>query len=181
MPQETTALTKTTQHEALADADAHRLAAALAESPDATVFVNGTAVRLPREATAAVLDLLGRLAGGEAVMLSTAERWLNTSQAARLAGVSNTYMRNLTDAGTIPVDYRGTHRRIKPADVAAWVSARDAAREAAARAAGEEARGDTPARPGRVVGPGQATASRPSREQLLPPGEPLLPCEGDHT
>ena len=131
MPQETTALTKTTQHEALAPADAARLAAALSESPDATVFVNGTAVRLPAAAAQAVLDLLGRLAGGEAVVLSTAERLLNTSQAARLAGVSNTYMRNLTDAGTIPVDYRGTHRRIKPADVAAWVSARDAARDAA--------------------------------------------------
>lgn len=128
MPQETTALTKTTQHEALPGPDAVRLAAALRDSADVTVFVDGTAVRLPGPANEAVLDLLGRLAGGEAVLLSTAERWLNTSQAARLAGVSNTYMRNLTDAGTIPVEYRGSHRRIKPADVAAWVAARDAAR-----------------------------------------------------
>ncbi|WP_417234798.1 helix-turn-helix domain-containing protein [Arthrobacter sp.] len=128
MPQETTALTKTTQHEALSGADATSLAAALAESTDATVFVNGTALRLPAAATDAVLDLLTRLSAGESVVLSTAERWLNTSQAAQLAGVSNTYMRNLTDAGTIPVEYRGSHRRIKPADVAAWVAARDAAR-----------------------------------------------------
>lgn len=144
MPQETTALTKSTQHEALAGADAERLAAALAESADATVFVNGTAVRLPPAATVAVLDLLGRLAAGEAVMLSTAERWLNTSQAARLAGVSNTYMRNLTDAGAIAVEYRGSHRRIKPADVAAWVASRDAAREAPGRASGADDTGEAP-------------------------------------
>lgn len=144
MPQETTALTKSTQHEALAGADAERLAAALAESADATVFVNGTAVRLPPAATVAVLDLLGRLAAGEAVILSTAERWLNTSQAARLAGVSNTYMRNLTDAGAIAVEYRGSHRRIKPADVAAWVAARDAAREASGRASGADDTGEAP-------------------------------------
>lgn len=144
MPQETTALTKTTQHEALTGPDAGRLAAALAESADATVFVNGTAVRLPPAAADAVLDLLERLAGGEAVVLSTAERWLNTSQAARLAGVSNTYMRNLTDAGTIPVEYRGSHRRIKPADVSAWVAARDAARQAAAASAAAGDTGDAP-------------------------------------
>ncbi|MGP9836190.1 helix-turn-helix domain-containing protein [Arthrobacter sp. 179] len=119
-----TALTRTTQHEALAGPDAARLARALGESADATVFVNGTALRLPSAAAGAVLDLLGRLADGEAVVLSTAERWLNTSQAARLAGVSNTYMRNLTDAGTIPVEYRGSHRRIKPADITAWVASR---------------------------------------------------------
>lgn len=130
MPQETTALTRTTHHEPLPEAQALRLGSALAESPDATVFVNGTALRLPPAAADAVLDLLQRLAAGEAVVLSTAERWLNTSQAARLAGVSNTYMRNLTDAGTIPVEYRGSHRRIKPADVAEWVAAREAARAA---------------------------------------------------
>lgn len=130
MPSETTALAKTTHHEALSPTDASRLAAALADSGDTTVFVNGTSVRLPEAATAAVLDLLARLAAGEAVTVSTAERLLNTSQAAQLAGVSVTYMRRLTDSGTVPVEYRGTHRRIRPADVLAWVEARNAARAA---------------------------------------------------
>lgn len=125
MPSETTALSHTTHHEALPAADAARLARALEESADATLFVNGTAVRLPGAAVDAVMDVLRRLAAGEAVTVGTAERWLNTSQAAQLAGVSNTYMRNLTDAGTIPVEYRGTHRRIRPADVLAWVAARE--------------------------------------------------------
>jgi hypothetical protein len=31
-------------------------------------------------------------------------------------------VRKLTDAGTWPVQYRGTHRRIRREDVLAWVS-----------------------------------------------------------
>ncbi|WP_026533743.1 helix-turn-helix domain-containing protein [Arthrobacter sp. H14] len=124
MPSESTALSKTTHHNALSSDDARRLAAALGESPDATVFVNGTSVRLPQEASAAVLDLLNRLAHNESVTISTSEKLLNTSQAAHLAGVSNTYMRNLTDNGTIPVEYRGSHRRIRPQAVLAWLEER---------------------------------------------------------
>ncbi|GAB3520796.1 helix-turn-helix domain-containing protein [Arthrobacter monumenti] len=126
MPSESTALSKTSHHNALSSDDAGRLAAALGESPDATVFVNGTSVRLPQAATAAVLDLLNRFANNEAITISTSEKLLNTSQAAQLAGVSNTYMRNLTDDGTIAVEYRGSHRRIRPHDVLAWLEERAA-------------------------------------------------------
>lgn len=93
-------------------------------TPDATVVLDGTTVRLGPVATAAVLELLGRLASGAAVTVSEQDRWLNTSQAARLAGVSNTYLRQLADRGEIPVTYRGTHRRIHPDDVLAWVRQR---------------------------------------------------------
>lgn len=61
--------------------------------------------------------------------MSEPDRWLNTSQAARLAGVSNTYLRQLADRGEIPVTYRGTHRRIHPDDVAAWVRRRQQERQ----------------------------------------------------
>ncbi|NUL45474.1 helix-turn-helix domain-containing protein [Cellulosimicrobium funkei] len=94
-------------------------------TPDATVVLDGTTVRLGPAATEAVLGLLGRLASGAAVTLSEQDRWLNTSQAARLAGVSNTYLRQLADGGEIPVTYRGTHRRIHPDDVTAWVRRRE--------------------------------------------------------
>ena len=50
-------------------------------------------------------------------MVSSSVELLNTSQAAEVAGVSLTYMRRLTDAGTIPVQSRGTHRRIRLSDV----------------------------------------------------------------
>jgi excisionase family DNA binding protein len=113
-------------HDALPAAETTRLARALAESRDVTVFVNGTTVQLPPGATTAVVDLLSRLAQGDSVTIGSAEQLLNTSQAAELAGVSLTYMRRLTDNGTIPVEYRGSHRRIRPKDVLAWLAERPA-------------------------------------------------------
>jgi excisionase family DNA binding protein len=46
---------------------------------------------------------------------------LTTSRAAELAGISHTYLRNMTDRGEIPVEYRGTHRRIPRAAIMAWL------------------------------------------------------------
>lgn len=133
MPSESTALTKTTHHDALPTGEAKRLAAALDESSDATIFVNGTTLRLPPGGAAAVLDLLNRLAHSEAITISTREKLLNTSQAAQLAGVSNTYMRHLTDNGTIAVEYRGSHRRIRPEDVLGWLDHRAGTEKPSAR------------------------------------------------
>ncbi|WP_262106790.1 helix-turn-helix domain-containing protein [Arthrobacter sp. Marseille-P9274] len=110
--------------DALPETESRRLARALGESDDVTVFVNGTTVKLPAEARDAVVDVLRRLADGDAVMVSSAEGLLNTSQAAEVAGISLTYMRKLTDSGTIPVEYRGTHRRIRLRDVQAWLESR---------------------------------------------------------
>lgn len=116
--------------DALPAAQAQRLQRALDESADVTVFVNGTAVKLPAQAADAVVDMLRRFAHGDAVMVSSSVELLNTSQAAEVAGVSLTYMRRLTDAGTIPVQYRGTHRRIRLSDVLAWLETRTAAPDA---------------------------------------------------
>jgi len=49
------------------------------------------------------------------------EEMLTTSRAAELAGISHTYLRNMTDRGEIPVEYRGSHRRIRTADIMAWL------------------------------------------------------------
>ncbi len=142
---------------------------------DVTVFVDGTALRLPAAARDAVLDLLARLGRGEGVMVASGDEpgpaapqpadsrssnssdspaavrtaaarpagpaapgsgsgsnipLLTTSQAAAAAGISHTYLRNLTDAGVIPVEYRGTHRRIRLSDVEAWLQEQQAARAA---------------------------------------------------
>ena len=133
---------------------------------DVTVFVDGTALRLPAAARDAVLDLLARLGRGEAVTVSsgaasaagraaapagTAARnappryapgapagngsgvpLLTTSQAAAAAGISHTYLRNLTDAGVIPVEYRGSHRRIRHSDIEAWLQTQQTAKSAKA-------------------------------------------------
>lgn len=133
----------------LVEKDAKALGRALAAG-DVTVFVDGTALRLPPAARDAVLDLLARLAHGSAVTVSSGSGdapaaavsgqeaapgsggtaapaqarevpLLTTSQAAAAAGISHTYLRNLTDAGIIPVEYRGSHRRIRLSDVEAWL------------------------------------------------------------
>ncbi|GGV47173.1 MULTISPECIES: helix-turn-helix domain-containing protein [Paenarthrobacter] len=101
--------------------DARNLARSLNDSDDITVFVDGTVHRLPDQARDAVVDLLARLGRGETVTVSSVEEMLTTSQAAELAGISHTYLRNMTDRGEIPVEYRGTHRRIRQAAIIAWL------------------------------------------------------------
>jgi excisionase family DNA binding protein len=101
--------------------DAQKLKYALNDSDDITVFVDGTVHRLPPQARDAVVDLLSRFSRGEAVTVSSVEDMLTTSKAAELAGISHTYLRNMTDRGDIPVEYRGTHRRIRLADIMAWL------------------------------------------------------------
>ncbi len=98
-----------------------QLARAFQENDDVTIFVNGTSLKLPAQGTAAVVDLIRRLADGDAVMVSSVTELLTTSQAAETAGISHTYLRNLTDAGVIPVEYRGTHRRIRLTDILDWL------------------------------------------------------------
>lgn len=119
----------------LSGRDAELLAGALA-SEDVTVFVDGTSLRLPDGARDAVVDLLSRLTRGETVTVTSAEELLTTSQAAAFAGISHTYLRNLTTQGVIPVQYRGTHRRIRLADLRSWLAGR-----------GQEAPGDDAAPP----------------------------------
>jgi excisionase family DNA binding protein len=120
---------------ALPAEDAQRLQHALEGGTDITVFVDGTVHRLPPQARDAVVDLLARFSRGEAVTVSSVEEMLTTSQAAELAGISHTYLRNMTDRGEIPVEYRGTHRRIRLAAIMAWLEGQKK-KQAAAEQAG---------------------------------------------
>lgn len=106
---------------ALPAEDATQLHRTLEGSSDITVFVDGTVHRLPEPARDAVVDLLRRLGAGESVTVSSVEDMLTTSRAAELAGISHTYLRNMTDRGEIPVEYRGTHRRIRLTAIMAWL------------------------------------------------------------
>jgi excisionase family DNA binding protein len=126
---------------ALPAEDALNLQHALDGGNDITVFVDGTVHRLPAQARDAVVDLLARFSRGDAVTVSSVEEMLTTSQAAELAGISHTYLRNMTDRGEIPVEYRGTHRRIRLAAIMAWLEGqkkKQAAAEPAGDAAGED-------------------------------------------
>ena len=122
--------------------EAGRLARALEDSNDITVFVDGTVHRLTPQARDAVVDLLSRFGRGEAVTVSSVEEMLTTSQAAELAGISHTYLRNMTDRGEIPVEYRGTHRRIRLAAIMGWLEAQK--KKQAAADAARTADGGTP-------------------------------------
>ena len=113
--------------------DALALQRALDGGTDITVFVDGTVHRLPPQARDAVVDLLARFSRGEAVTVSSVEEMLTTSQAAELAGISHTYLRNMTDRGEIPVEYRGTHRRIRLAAIMEWLDAQKKAKPASDR------------------------------------------------
>jgi excisionase family DNA binding protein len=124
---------------ALPAAEAAVLTRALADSADVTVFVDGTAFRLPAGARNAVVDLLHRLAEGSTVQCTSVAEVLTTSQAAELAGISPTYLRNLTDAGEIPVEYRGSHRRIRRIDIEQWLEL-----QRARKAASSEPRAEHP-------------------------------------
>lgn len=119
---------------ALPAEDAQKLRQALDGGTDITVFVDGTVHRLPSLARDAVVDLLARFSRGEAVTVSSVEEMLTTSQAAELAGISHTYLRNMTDRGEIPVEYRGTHRRIRLAAIMAWLDGQKKKQAAAERA-----------------------------------------------
>ena len=124
----------------LPEDEALSLARALTGGTDITVFVDGTVHRLPPQARDAVVDLLARFSRGEAVTVSSVEEMLTTSKAAELAGISHTYLRNMTDRGEIPVEYRGTHRRIRLAAIMAWLEGQKK-KEAAANAAGDNSGG----------------------------------------
>ncbi len=129
MSSPTPSLSKVRSFPALEKKAAERLATALEESADTTIFVNGTTLQLPEGAHAALIEVLHRMSLGDEVSVSTVESLLNTSQAAAMAGISASYLRKLTDSGTIPVEYRGTHRRIRPASVQAWLDTRAASPE----------------------------------------------------
>lgn len=107
---------------ALTDTQQRALSRGMIGNDDVTVFVDGTAVKLPDPARDAVVDLLQRLAAGDSVTVTSIAETLTTSQAAEAAGISHTYLRNLTDAGVIPVEYRGTHRRIRKDAIDAWLA-----------------------------------------------------------
>lgn len=86
-----------------------------------TITLDGESVTIPLSVYAAVLDILIRFGRGDGVVIGSTDALLTTSQAAKLIGISATYLLRLLDTGAIPVQYRGTHRRIRLADATAYL------------------------------------------------------------
>ena len=89
-----------------------------------SVVFAGESATIPASVYHAILDVLGKFGRGDGVVIGTTDALLTTSQAATLIGISATYLLRLLDNGTIPVQYRGTHRRIRLADATAYLDSR---------------------------------------------------------
>lgn len=100
------------------------LAALTGADAPALLSAGGAVLELPEPVRAAVVDLLQRFAEGRAVLVGTEEALLTTSQTAKMLGISSTYVIQLADAGTIPVRYRGTHRRFAVSDLVRYLEER---------------------------------------------------------
>nr|WP_202026352.1 helix-turn-helix domain-containing protein [Rhodococcus sp. MS16] len=95
---------------------------ALAQTSTATttLVIDGVTIDVPASVGDAVVALLKYLANGDSVALGAVAELLTTSQAAEILGVSDTYVRKLADAGKLPIELRGTHRRFRLDDVMAY-------------------------------------------------------------
>lgn len=106
------------------DADTASALAAVTSSAGAetavSLNVGGVDVPLASAAREAILQLVALLSEGQGVTLGSVSELLTTSRAAEILGVSNTYVRRLADAGTLPIEFRGTHRRFRLSDVLAY-------------------------------------------------------------
>lgn len=110
---------------AVGSADAEKIKTALSalaqtSTATTTLVIDGVTIDVPPSVGDAVVALLTYLANGDSVALGAVAELLTTSQAAEILGVSDTYVRKLADAGKLPIELRGTHRRFRLHDVIAY-------------------------------------------------------------
>lgn len=108
----------------VADRDETQLnAAADAIEASDTAVTGPLLTGLPEQVREAIADVLHRFARGEGVVVGSLETMLTTSQAAQLLGVSRTYLVQLLEAGELPCEFRGTHRRIRLGELVKFAEA----------------------------------------------------------
>jgi excisionase family DNA binding protein len=91
----------------------------------------GVTVALPPELRQILADVVKTMRRGQAVTLAPLGQQLTTQEAADLLGVSRPTLIKLLDAGTIPFERPGRHRRLRLSDVLAFQGQRrDAQRQA---------------------------------------------------
>lgn len=113
---------------------AARVAALLSSAPPkehravAVVDAQGERVEVPAALTAIIHQAAELIAEGHPVTVMSDDEVLSTQDAADLLNVSRQYLVRLVDAGDLPAQKVGSHRRLRLADVLSFKAERDAKR-----------------------------------------------------
>ncbi len=81
---------------------------------------NGQQLILPAEVFEVLRDIVEAMAAGQAVTIAPVHQRLTTQEAADLLGVSRPTLVKLLEAGDMPFEQPGRHRRVRLADVLAY-------------------------------------------------------------
>ncbi|MDR0564509.1 MAG: helix-turn-helix domain-containing protein [Azoarcus sp.] len=87
-------------------------------NPSSSVELPGTALRL-------LVDILGKIAEGNAVQVVPVRAEMTTQEAADLLNVSRPHLVKLLEEGSLPFHKVGKHRRVHVADVMAFKRKRE--------------------------------------------------------
>jgi excisionase family DNA binding protein len=87
---------------------------------------NGEHLVLPPEVFEVLRGVVEAMASGQAVTIAPVHQRLTTQEAADLLGVSRPTLIKLLEAGEIPFEQPGRHRRVRLADVLAFRQRRSA-------------------------------------------------------
>ena len=91
----------------------------------------GRRVEVPAALTAIIHRAAELIAEGHPVAVMSDDEILSTQDAADLLNVSRQYLVRLVDAGDLPAEKVGSHRRLRLADVAAFKAQQDTKRTSA--------------------------------------------------
>lgn len=94
---------------------------------------------LPPELRGLLVDMVRAMRRGQAITFASLSQQLTTQQAADLLGVSRPTLIKLLEAGRIPYDQPGRHRRLRLSDVLAYQETRRAEQRDALRELAQDA------------------------------------------
>jgi len=92
---------------------------------------NGERIELPNALFRWMVQAVEQVRAGKAVFLIPENEQLTTQAAANMLGVSRPHLVKMLEAGELPFEKVGTHRRIRFGDVAAYMRKRSEQRRAA--------------------------------------------------